>query len=83
MKRNAFLSRVIILALAVLVPAAMEARKSTYNQLEHHDFIYLAPAVGYYSLMDATESAALDANMTKGVPLVLTHKLMGSATPIA
>ena len=66
MKRNAFLSRVIILALAVLVPAAMEARKSTYNQLEHHDFIYLAPAVGYYSLMDATESAALDANMTKG-----------------
>lgn len=66
MKTNNCLTRHILLVMILLLPAITQARKSTYNQLEHHDFIYLAPSLGYYSLMDKTESNVFPPQQTKG-----------------
>lgn len=66
MKRIAIITRAMILVIMLLAPFTLEARKSTYNQLEHHDFIYLSPSAGYYSLIDNTISEALLMNRTDG-----------------
>lgn len=64
--KNSLIRYTILSLLVMVMPVVSYGRQTTYNRLEHHDFIYLSPAIGYQSMLDTTKSDALASQMTMG-----------------